>query len=151
MTLRGILKACIVIAAVYVVWMVGSLLMCVYTRGGSYVIKLPGDYEIGRSHGDQVSIFRISDSSGVIAPPVDAFAVRGRLVIGHVGKPERGEESDYGYFIIDTRAQGGKVQHGLSRKVWLTRLREYGIRSAPTLHRPCGLVRWRRCDRPRRP
>ena len=95
---------------------------------------LPGDYVMTRLHGDSKVISRKSDGSQVIGPPIDEYAVYGRIVVGHVGRPEAGSATQEGYFLIDTRR--GYVRKGLSKGAFLRLATEYGLREEPKLHRP---------------
>lgn len=105
--------------------------MYFYTRGGSRVVKLPGDYQLIRSYSNNIAVSRQSNDIQVIASPVDGYAVCGYIVVGHVGEPGAGETSDFGYFIIDTRQQ--VVHKRLEKKAYLRLLYNYGITSAPAL------------------
>lgn len=115
-----------------------AFLAFIFTAGcigtGDYETDLSHGYKIVRSMSESVAL---CDSSNleIVAPHIDGYAVNAEFIIGHVKKSKYPcDDSVPGYFIVDLET--GNVKQGLSKEDWLSKLKKYGIKSAPTLKVP---------------
>lgn len=120
-----------------------------------YVVNFQRDYRYFYSDAgivfnldtrDRVRIRKICEAGGSyplqVGPNVDGYYVYPELIIGHVSKSREkvyvmqnlGDSYKLGYFIIDLR--NDRRYNGLSRKVWIERLRKFGVNHEPRLFKP---------------
>lgn len=118
----------------------GIVIRCLYDdRGG-------GDAATRMSRQEERDRRDFGEFQGVpqAGPDVDGYRVYRDAIVGHVSRarvrnsygdplPKR-EPRPEGYFIIDVRID--RVHDGLSKQEWLSKLRAFGLRREPVLHRP---------------
>jgi hypothetical protein len=103
---------------------------------GDYSIRLPGNYALTRVYAGAVLINH-PEKGVVIDANIDAYAVLGSLVVGHVAVAEQSPEKELskpGYFILNTKTH--EVRQGLDKKVWLDSLKTLGTTTEPSLGKP---------------
>jgi hypothetical protein len=115
-------------------------LIAVLTMGlqacGDYSVHLPGGYSLTRIYAGAILINKPGEGI-IIDANIDAYAVVGSRVVGHVTASKLAPEKQFskpGFFILNT-AKGEALQ-GLDKQTWIRLLKDAGIDSEPSLHKP---------------